>query len=62
MNKREKCSALVETLFPNQEHLWDKWWNSPNNAFNKQTPNEMFEQNPDVVLRYLLCQYNGDYS
>jgi len=61
MTNIEKCNRLLEALFPGQTHLHTLWWQSPNAAFDMQTPEQMLDQNPGRVIQYLLGQFNGDY-
>ncbi len=62
MTEKEKCDAALNVLFPHQFDLQQKWWNSPNKAFDMQTPQQTFAEEPKCVVQYLLGQFNGDYS
>jgi hypothetical protein len=35
------------------------WWNRKNYAFDGRTPNEMFEQDPERVYRYICGHVDG---
>lgn len=62
LTAREKGDILLAALFPNQSKLQETWWMSPNLAFDKSTPLEILDKDPDRVLQYLYCQFSGDYS
>lgn len=62
MTDKEKCDKMLEVLFPEQQGLQEKWWASSNRAFDMQTPEQMFAEQPKRVVYYLLGQFNGDYS
>jgi hypothetical protein len=36
------------------EELVIRWWDSPNLAFDRQTPQQVFEQDSYAVIRYVL--------
>ena len=57
----EKYDRILYALLGSQE-LVQKWWASPNRAFNEITPIEMWDRDKDRVKNYLLAQLNGDYS
>jgi hypothetical protein len=43
----------------------DKWWESPNKAFDNRTPNTVYysgEEGRKRVYAYVMTQVNGDYS
>lgn len=62
MTDKEKCDKMLDMLFPQQQDLQHKWWGSPNKAFDMQTPQQTFAEQPKHVVQYLLNQFNGDYS
>jgi len=62
LTARERGDVLLAALFPCQSELQEKWWISPNKAFGESTPLEILDQDPDCVLKYLYCQFSGDYS
>ena len=37
-------------------HLVDKWWASPNRAFEMDTPAYVYSQYPEHVAKYILQQ------
>ncbi len=39
------------------EDLVNKWWLSPNKAFDMQQPADVYEQDPKKVINYILSQY-----
>lgn len=60
LDKNRLNSILFACL--GSDELVDKWWDSPNKAFDMITPNEMLDLNPDYVVKYLLDQVCGGYS
>ncbi len=58
---KEKLNTILLALL-GSEDLVERWWTSPNKAFNNQSPNSMLDTDPKVVKAYLLGQINGDYS
>jgi hypothetical protein len=56
----EKYDKILYALLGSQE-LVQKWWASPNRAFNEITPIEMWDRDKDRVKNYLLGQLSGDY-
>ena len=52
LDKNRLNSVLFACL--GSDELVDKWWDSPNKAFDMITPNEMLDLNPDYVVKYLL--------
>ena len=62
MTDKEKCDKMLAALFPGQPALHEKWWASPNRAFDMQTPEQTLAEQPQYVVNYLLGQFNGDYS
>lgn len=57
----DKYNRILHALLGSNE-LVQKWWSSPNKAFDDVTPNEMWNRDKDRVKDYLLAQLNGDYS
>ena len=57
----DKYNRILYALLGSNE-LVQKWWSSPNKAFDDMTPNEMWDRDKDRVKNYLLAQLNGDYS
>ena len=43
------------------KELADKWWNSPNLAFDNRTPAGMWISDPDRVYRYLISISQGEW-
>jgi hypothetical protein len=56
----EKYDRILYALLGSQE-LVQKWWASPNRAFNEITPIEMWDRDKDRVKNYLLGQLSGEY-
>jgi hypothetical protein len=56
----DKYNRILYALLGSQE-LVQKWWESPNKAFDEMTPNEMLNRDKDRVKNYLLGQLSGDY-
>ena len=57
----DKYNRILYALLGSNE-LVQKWWSSPNRAFDDITPSEMWNRDKDRVENYLLAQLNGDYS
>ena len=57
----DKYNRILYALLGSNE-LVQKWWSSPNKAFDDMTPIEMWDRDRDRVKNYLLAQLNGDYS
>ncbi len=49
---RSRSESLVIALVGKDASDW--WWNSPNKAFDGQTPKETFDKEPEVVYDYLM--------
>lgn len=62
LTNQERCDIILASLFPDQPLLIEKWWTSPNKAFDLSTPSRMFEQDESRVVKYLYGQLNSDYS
>ena len=56
----DKYDRILHSLLGSEE-LVQKWWESPNKAFDELTPNEMLNRDEDQVKNYLLAQLSGDY-
>ena len=53
-NLKNKCGLLIQAMVgPN---LVNKWWQSPNKAFDMKTAQEQFDIEPEVVYNYLMGQ------
>ena len=57
----DKYNRILHALLGSNE-LVQKWWESPNKAFDDMTPSEMLDRDKDRVKNYLLAQLSGDYS
>ena len=57
----DKYNRILHALLGSNE-LVQKWWSSPNKAFDDMTPIEMWDRDKDRVKNYLLAQLSGDYS
>jgi len=58
--RRQQCDALLEAMI-GRNSISD-WWQSPNRAFDMQTPDKVFDTSPDQVYNYLMQHAAGDYS
>lgn len=47
-------NKLVNDLLGCSEELVVRWWNSPNRAFNNETPFDTYLVSPEKVRDYLL--------
>ena len=66
MNEKKVMKQLQGILLAclGSEQLVEKWWESPNRAFQQKTPREMWEgddKERNTVKDYILSQASGDY-
>lgn len=54
---KERLDRLLLALVGTEE-LVDKWWNSPNRAFDHQHPIKVFDNDPNKVINYILTQFH----
>lgn len=57
---KSNLNRMLMTLL-GSEALVEKWWISPNLAFDSKTPNEVFDTNLDTVTRYIIEHTNSVY-
>jgi hypothetical protein len=57
MNYVPECDRLIEAMVG--KDLVDKWWSSPNKAFDGSTPAEVFSEDPRSVYEYLMWHAYG---
>lgn len=50
---RRKLNVCLFAMLGNDD-LVNRWWESPNLAFENKTPNEMYEENEQQVIDYVL--------
>lgn len=58
---KEQCDTILLSLFPNQPELIERWWSSPNKAFDMCTPLQMLEEDSLRVVKYLWNQLSAPY-
>ena len=56
---KNKLNSILFSLLGSDE-LVERWWESPNKAFDMMTPDEMLDLNPDYVVKYLLDQLSSN--
>jgi hypothetical protein len=56
----DKYDRILHALLGSDE-LVQKWWSSPNRAFDDISPIEMWDRDKDRVKNYLLAQLSGEY-
>ena len=56
----DKYNRILYALLGSNE-LVQKWWSSPNRAFDDISPIEMWDRDKDRVKKYLLAQLSGEY-
>jgi hypothetical protein len=56
----DKYNRILYSLLGSDE-LVQKWWSSPNKAFDDITPIEMLNRDETMIKNYLLAQLSGDY-
>jgi len=54
---KEECDYYLRGLL-SSPNLINKWWTKPNNGFGGKIPEEVFEENPQAVLNYLIKYYD----
>ena len=54
-----KLEALNKILFAmiGDPHLVTEWWNGQNRAFDYATPKEIYEEDPEKVIAYVMEHY-----
>ena len=57
--KKQRCNQILESLVGSNST--DKWWTSPNKAFDLCTPEDQWKIDHRRVINYLLTQLNGGY-
>jgi hypothetical protein len=50
---RRKLNVCLFAMLGNDD-LVNRWWESPNLAFENKTPNEVYEENEQQVIDYVL--------
>lgn len=50
---KRKLNVCLFAMLGNDD-LVNRWWESPNLAFENKTPNEMYEENEQQVIDYVL--------
>jgi uncharacterized protein (DUF2384 family) len=57
-----KINQILLSLLGSQE-LVQKWWSSPNKAFDNEIPDDLYHSDMhNVVVKYILAMSAGDYS
>ena len=52
-NTKQDLNTCLFAMLGSDE-LVNKWWESPNLAFENKTPNEVYEENEQQVIDYVL--------
>jgi hypothetical protein len=52
-----RLNRMLMSLLGSDE-LVQRWWTSPNRAFDYQTPKQVFDTNPNRVVQYILDQFS----
>jgi hypothetical protein len=52
-DKKRKLNIMLFTLLGSDD-LVNRWWESPNLAFENKTPNQVYEENQRQVIDYVL--------
>lgn len=53
INEKETCDRLLASMLGSWE-LVDKWWDSPNKAFDGKHPIDVFTTDSKLVINYLF--------
>jgi hypothetical protein len=60
-HSKNKLDSILFAMLGNNE-LVEKWWDSPNKAFDMITPKEMLDLNHECVVNYILNHaFGGAY-
>lgn len=54
---KERLDRLLLSLLGDEKTV-EKWWNSPNGAFDYQMPIKVFDNDPNKVINYILTQFH----
>lgn len=57
MDVKEKLDVVLREVLGVSDV--EKWWDSPNRALDMQTPRELLEYDPAMVIHYIQNQCNG---
>jgi hypothetical protein len=52
-DKKRKLNIMLFAMLGSDD-LVNKWWESPNLAFESKTPNQMYEEDEQQVIDYVL--------
>ena len=52
-DKKRKLNIMLFTMLGSDD-LVNRWWESPNLAFEDKTPNQMYEEDEQQVIDYVL--------
>jgi hypothetical protein len=52
-DKKRKLNIMLFTMLGSDD-LVNRWWESPNLAFENKTPNQVYEENQRQVIDYVL--------
>jgi hypothetical protein len=50
---KKQCDEMLFAMLGNKD-LVNKWWSSPNKAFNNQTPFLVYCTDPQIIKDYLI--------
>lgn len=57
----EKLNRILDALLGSNDVI-NRWWVSPNKAFNDNTPFDTYQDHPEQVTKYLFDQIGTPYS
>lgn len=57
---KKRCDALLQAMLGRQD-LVDRWWTGSNKGFNGETPEKVFDRDPDQVYSYLIRCAEGEW-
>lgn len=57
---KKEIDMMLEAIGLNEDQK-QKWWNSPNHAFDREKPIEVFDTFPKQVYRYVHAHYSGGW-
>ena len=56
---KKDCDRMLESLLGLKHSKI--WWDSPNKAFDMETPINIFNTEPNRVYNYLMSHVSGEY-
>lgn len=58
--RKEIIDLLLLSVLGSKD-LVNKWWQSPNKAFNNKTPEQQYQEDQEEVITYITSHTRGEY-